>query len=109
MSTIQLADNAVNTIVDTPQVIYSAGSRPVVIEAFTASNASSVNASYKAYIKTSSGLLIPQVPFTVVVWGENDLGIGVANQIIPAGATLQVESSALNSIYFTVTGREITN
>jgi hypothetical protein len=41
------------------------------------------------------------------VWGENDLGIGVVNQVIPANGSLLVESSALNSLYFTVSGREL--
>ena len=106
MASIQITDNFVNTAVDTPEVAFTAGSKSVVIEAFTATNNSSVNASYKAYIKTASGSLQPQIPFKIVVWGENDLGIGVANQVIPPGAELQVESSALSSIYFTITGRE---
>jgi len=106
MATKQLADNFVNNTVDTVEPIFTAGNVGVVIESFTAANNSVVNASYKAYIKTASGLLQPQRPFKVVVWGESDLGIGIVNQIIPAGAQLMVEASALDSIYFTVTGRE---
>jgi len=106
MATIQLSDNFVNNAVDTPEPAFTAGAKGVVIESFTATNNSIVDASYKAYIKTSAGLLQPQRPFKIVVWGENDLGIGIVNQIIPAGAQLMVEASALNSIYFTVTGRE---
>lgn len=106
MPTIQLSDNFVNNAVDTPEPAFTAGTKGVVIESFTAANNSIVDASYKAYIKTASGLLQPQRPFKIVVWGENDLGIGIVNQIIPAGAQLMVEASALNSIYFTVTGRE---
>ena len=106
MASLQLSDNFVNTSVDTPEVAFTAGVKGVVIESFTAANNSVVNASYKAYIKTADGVLQPQRPFKVVVWGENDLGIGIVNQIIPAGSQLMVESSALSSIYFTVTGRE---
>ncbi len=106
MTTIQIADNFVNNAVDTPEPASTAGTKGIVIEAFTAVNNSAVNASYKAYIKTASGLLQPLRPFKIVVWGESDLGIGIVNQIIPAGAQLMVEASALNSIYFTVTGRE---
>jgi len=106
MATKQLSDNFVNNAVDTPEPVFTAGTKGVVIESFTAANNSTVNASYKAYIKTSAGLLRPQIPFKIVVWDENDLGIGVVNQIIPAGAQLMVEASALNSIYFTVTGRD---
>lgn len=108
MASKQIADNFVNTIVNTPETAFTAGDKGVVIEAFTATNNATVNASYKAYIKTVSGLLKPQIPFTILVWQEApDLGIGIVNQIIPAGAKLMVESSALDSIYFTVTGREV--
>lgn len=106
MASQQIVSNLSNSIVDTVQPIYSApSSSDVLIESFTAANNSTVNASYKAYIVSSGGVEQPQVPFKIVVWGENDLGIGVVNQVIPAGGTLSVESSALNSIYFTVTGR----
>ena len=106
MATIQLSDNFVNNTVDTVEPIFTADTKGVVVESFTAANNSTVNASFKAYIKTPSGILRPQIPFKIVVWGESDLGIGIVNQIIPAGAQLMVEASALNSIYFTVTGRE---
>jgi hypothetical protein len=108
MATKQIVDNFSNTIVDTVQSPYTAPlDKNVVIESFTAANNSGVNASYKAYIVSTLGAEQPQIPFKVVVWGENDLGIGIVNQIIPAGGSLKVECSALASIYFTVTGREI--
>ena len=40
-------------------------------------------------------------------YNENNLGIGIVNQVIPGGGALRLEVSALNSIYFTVTGREL--
>jgi len=107
MATKQIANNAVNTAIDTPETIFTAGINGVVIEAFTAANNSIVTASYKAYIVEQDGTQQPQIPFKVVVWGRTDLGIGIVNQIIPAGGALRVECSALASIYFTVTGREI--
>tara|TARA_R110000851_G_scaffold155830_1_gene298366 strand:- start:521 stop:841 length:321 start_codon:yes stop_codon:yes gene_type:complete len=106
MAVLQIVDNAVNTLVDTIETIFTNGTSGVLIESFTAVNNSSVNASYKAYI-VNSGVAQPQIPMTIVVWGENDLGIGIVNQVIPANATLRVEASAANSIYFTVTGREV--
>ena len=106
MATAQILTNKVNTIIDTPQTLFTAGSRGVIIESFTAANNSTVNASYKAFI-VSNDTEQPQRPFKIVVWGEIDLGIGIVNQIIPAGAELKLESSALNSIYFTATGREV--
>lgn len=105
---IQLVDNYSNTLVDTIQTAYTA-SVDTVIDSFTASNTSTVNASYKAYIVSATGSVKPQIPFKVVVWNTNDLGIGIVNQVIPAGGSLQVETSATDSIYFTVTGREFTS
>tara|TARA_R110002126_G_scaffold168111_2_gene316568 strand:- start:4366 stop:4692 length:327 start_codon:yes stop_codon:yes gene_type:complete len=108
MATIQIVDNLTVTIADTPQALYTApASQSVIIESFTAANTSAVSASYKAYITSSFGATQPQIPYKIVVWNENDLGIGIVNQIIPAGGTLKIECSALASIYFTVTGREI--
>ena len=108
MATKQLIDNFLNTIVDTAQVAYSApATKDVVIDSFTVANNSVVNASYKAYIKSTAGVLSPIIPFKIVVWGENDLGIGIVNQVIPAGGSLQVESSALASLYVTASGREL--
>lgn len=107
MASFQLSDNFVNNAIDIAEPAFTAGTRGIVIEAFTAANNSIVNASYKAYIKTSAGSLKPLRPFKIVVWGESDIGIGVVNQVIPAGAQLMVECSALDSIYFTVTGREV--
>jgi hypothetical protein len=108
MTTKQIVDNFVNTIADTVQSVFTAPtSKNVIIESFTAANNSAVNASYKAYITSTTGAERPQRPFKVVVWGELDLGIGIVNQVIPAGGSLKVESSAINSIYFTVTGREV--
>ena len=108
MATLQISDNFSNTIVDTVQTVYTAPQQQnVVIESFTAANNSGVNASYKAYIVSPDGIEQPLRPFKVVVWGEIDLGVGVVNQAIPSGGSLKVESSAINSIYFTVTGREV--
>lgn len=108
MATLQIVDNGVNTIADTVQEFYtSPAGQSTLIESFTASNTSQVNASYTAYIQSPGGVLQAQIPFRVVVWGENDLGIGIVNQVIPPGGSLRIESSAIDSIYFTVTGRQI--
>ena len=106
MASSQLVDNFLNTFVDTPQEARTVDTvNDVVIDSFTVTNNSNVDASYKAYIKSSTGILSPIIPFTIVTWGENKLGIGIVNQVIPKGGSLQVESSALNSLYFTVSGR----
>ena len=108
MTTKQIVDNFSNTIANTVQTIFTAPTdKNVVIESFTAANNSGVNASYKAYIVSILEKEFPQRPFKIVVWGEVDLGIGIVNQIIPAGGSLRFETSAIDSIYFTVTGREV--
>lgn len=108
MTTKQIVDNYSVSAPDTVESVFtSPPTKAVVVEMFTASNNSGINASYKAYIKSISGDIVPQIPFKIVVWGENDLGIGIVNQVIPPGGELLVESSATNSIYFTVTGREV--
>lgn len=107
MSNIQIVDNLTINAIDTPQTLYTApANQDVVVESFTASNTSTVNASYKAYIVSSTGVEQPQIPFKIVVWGDNDLGIGIVNQVIPKGGSLKVECSELDSIYFTVTGSQ---
>lgn len=106
MATTQILSNAVNTVANTVQTLFTAGTSPVVIDSFTAANNSTVNASYKAYI-VSTGTEQPQIPFKIVTWGENDLGIGLVNQVIPAGGQLKFEVSAIDSIYFTATGRTV--
>jgi len=81
MASLQLSDNFVNNAVDTVEPIFTADTKGIVIESFTAANNSAVNASYKAYIKTPNGDLFPQRPFKIVVWGESDLGIGRVGQL----------------------------
>ncbi len=106
MASSQLVDNFLNTFVDTAQKAATVNTvSDIAIDSFTVTNNSNVNASYKAYIQSATGILTPIIPFKVVVWGENDLGIGIVNQVIPKGGSLQVESSALDSLYFTVSGR----
>lgn len=107
MTTKSLSVNYTNTQTDTPQIVFTAGD-PIKIDAFTATNNSNVNASFKAYIvPMGENPENPTIPFEVVVWGENKLGIGLVNQVIPKGGSLQVESSTTGAIYFTISGREI--
>jgi len=106
VATLQILNNAVNTLVDTPQTLFLAGNKGVVIDSVTIANTSTVSASYKAYI-VSGGIEEPQIPFKIVVWGEIDLGRGILNQLIPAGGELKLESSALDSIYFTISGHTV--
>lgn len=107
MTVKNLSVSYVNTAVDTPQTVFTA-TNPVKIDAFTATNNGTVNASFKAYIVPSGEVAdTPIIPLEIVVWGENKLGLGLVNQVVPKGGTLQVESSTTGSIYFTISGREI--
>ena len=106
----QLVSNVANPSIDTIKVFYTddGTGAGTVIDAFTAANTSTVNASYKAYITTNTGTIEnPQQPFKIVVWGDFDLGTGIINQLIPPGGTLSMESSAIDSIYFTVSGKKV--
>lgn len=107
---IQLVKNQTNSTADTIEVQYTAplGGNGVIIDSFTASNTSIVNSSYKAYITDADETIQnPQRPFKIVVWGEIDLGSGLINQLIPPGGTLSTEQSTAESIYFTVSGKEV--
>ena len=107
MASSQLVDNFLNTFVDTAQKAATVNTvSDIAIDSFTVTNNSTVNASYKVYIQSATGILTPIITFTIKVWQTTpDVGIGVVNQVIPKGGSLQVESSALDSLYFTVSGR----
>lgn len=76
-----------------------------LITAFSATNSSGANASYKAYIFDSSGTALdPVVPLKIVVRNRFDLAPTITNQLIPNGGSLRMESSAIGSITFRVSG-----
>jgi hypothetical protein len=109
MSTsITLVLNIANSLADTKEsILTTVTTGPgTMIDSVTASNATGVNASYSAYIVAPGETpTFPQTSDQVVVWGENELGIGLVNHVIPPGGSLYIETSAANSIYFTVSGR----
>jgi hypothetical protein len=103
----RLINNFVNTIANTIQTSYATaatgdGTR---IDSFTASNDSTVNAAYSVYINDGVNPVKAIIKDKIIVWGTNDLGIGLVNQVIPPNAILQIESTAINSIYFTIAGQ----
>jgi hypothetical protein len=103
----RLINNFVNTIANTIQTAYATaatgdGTR---IDSFTASNDSTVNAAYSVYINDGVNPVKAIIKDKIIVWGTNDLGIGLVNQVIPPDAVLQIESTAINSIYFTIAGQ----
>lgn len=104
-----LALNFKNTVPDTPQTVFTspAGGNGTRIDSFTATNNGAVNSSYKAYIDNGVADDDPIIPMQIIVWGEIDLGVGIVNQTIPAGASLKVETSLAGVIGFTVSGVEL--
>lgn len=108
--TQSLLVNEVNDAADTPQSIYQANANGngTLITAFTATNNSTSNKSYKAYItKPDESPVVPQRPFRIIIWGDIDLGTGLDGQVIPAGGSLYVECNEANSVYFTMSGKEL--
>jgi hypothetical protein len=103
----RLINNFSNTVIDTLETAYSSAAtgEGTRIDSFTASNDSTVNASYNVYINDGVNPVKAIIKDKMIVWGTNDLGIGLVNQVIPPSATLQIESTAINSIYFTVAGQ----
>jgi hypothetical protein len=103
----RLANNFSNSTIDTIQTAYAAAAtgEGTRIDSFTASNDGTVNAAYSVYINDGINPVKAIIKDKIIVWGTNQLGIGLVNQVIPPSATLQIESTAINSIYFTVAGQ----
>ena len=104
-----LVNKGVNSVADTPEVIYTSppSGNGTVITAVTVANNSASNKNYKAYIVDAGESAInPQTPFRIVIWADIDAGTGIDGQTIPPGGSLYVEANAANSVYFTVSGKE---
>ena len=105
-----LVNSVQNTVADTIEIFYTSptdgnGTR---IEAFTASNNTDSNKTYKAYIYNAAGTALPAVmPLKIVVRNRFNVGAALVGQIIPAGGTLRMESSEALSISFTAAGNEL--
>lgn len=109
MTDTVLVNNYQSLAADTVEVIYTSPSNGLgtKIKAFTATNNTDSAKSYKAYIYDSSGALVSAIiPITDIARDRYDVGAAAVNQVIPKGGTLRVESSAIASINFYVTGVE---
>lgn len=110
MADVVLVNSVENTLVDTVQSFYTspAGAGGTLITAFTATNDNGANASYKAYIYDSTGATkLAVIPQTIVIRKKASLGSPIVNQLIPAGGTLRMETSATDAIVFRVSGKEL--
>ena len=110
MTELVLVNSAQNSLSDAIQLFYtspirSGGTR---VNAFTATNNTESNKTYKAYIYDSSGTALNAViPQQIIVRNRFDLGSAIVGQLIPAGGSLRMESNAASSISFRVTGNEL--
>jgi len=108
-TTTLLVNGATNSLADTPEIIYTSPEKGggTIIKALTASNNSTSNKYYRAYIVDGGKEPInAQIKYRIVIWGEMDAGTGVDGQVIPPGGSLYVECNEPESIYFTISGRE---
>ncbi|MEE9223102.1 MAG: hypothetical protein V3V40_06555 [Nitrosomonadaceae bacterium] len=106
-----LVDSQQNTLVDTPERFFTApsggGDNGVEITAFTATNNTTSNVTYIAYIYR---LGVPEeaiVPLKILVRDSYDLAPAAVGQKLNPGDELWIESSAVPSAIFNVTGNSL--
>lgn len=95
---------------DTIELVYTSpvSGAGTIITAFTATNNTGANRTYRAYIYAADGLsLAAVVPLKIVVINRFDSGAGIVNQFIPPGGTLRFESDLASSISLRVSGKEL--
>lgn len=110
MATTVFVNSASNLLANTIQSFYiaPAGGGGAIITAFTATNNTGANASYRAYIFDKSGVILGAVlPLKVVIRNRFDPGNAIVNQVIPEGGSLQMETNIIGAIDFRVTGNEL--
>ncbi len=110
MATTVLVNSTASSLANTVQSFYTspAGGGGTIITAFTATNNTGANASFRAYIFDSSGAILGAVlPLKVVIRNRFDPGNAIVNQVIPAGGSLQMETNIIGAIDFRVTGNEL--
>ena len=101
-----LIANAQNASANTVEALFTAGA-DTLITAFTVSNSTGVNRSYKVYIYDSAGVPAgPVAPIKFVTSNRGfDITVPVIGHVVPKGGTIRAESSAANSLIFRATGR----
>ena len=110
MATTVFVNSVPNSLANTVQSFYNApaGGGGAIITAFTATNNTGANASFRAYIFDSSGGILGAVlPLSVVIRNRFNPGNAIVNQVIPAGGSLRMETNIIGAIDFRVTGNEL--
>ena len=100
-----LIRNAQSLAANTIETMFTA-SADTLITAFTATNNTGVNRSYKAYIYDSSSSPGANSPIKFVTALKGfDLAPAIVGHIVPKDGTIRVESSAASSLIFRATGQ----
>lgn len=110
MTSQLLVLSAQNTAADTIESIYDAPSdgNGTEVRNFTATNNTDSNKTYIAYIFAATGSEFEAVtPRTILVRDRASLAPEMVNQVIPAGGSIRVESSAAESVAFTISGKPL--
>ena len=108
MANTVLVQSITNSIANTIQTIYTAPPDGTIITAWTATNNTGANRSYKAYLFDASGTVLQAVvPLKIIVRNRFDLGSGITNQFVVGGGTIRVESDLADSIVFRISGNEL--
>ena len=108
MANTVLVQSVTNSIADTIQIIYTAPPDGAIITAWTATNNTGANRSYKAYIYDLSGSMLQAIiPLKIVIRNRFDLGSGITNQFVPGGGSIRVETDLADGISFRVSGNEL--
>jgi len=105
-----LVNSAQSLVADTIETFYTSpdGGDGTVITAFTATNNTDSNRSYKAYIFDATGALLQAIiPLKIIIRSKVDLGSPIVNHFIPVKGTLRMESDLASSIVFRVSGKEL--
>jgi len=105
-----LVNSAQSIVANTIEIFYTSpdGGTGTVITAFTATNNTDSNRSYKAYIYDATGTLLQAIiPLKIIIRSKVDLGSPIVNHFIPENGTLRMESDLASSIVFRVSGKEL--
>ena len=107
MASIVIVNSQQSSLANTIEVFYPS-LNGTTITAFTATNNTDSNKSYKAYIYDLSGSLLQAIiPLKIISRNRFDLGSGITNQFVPGGGAIRVESDLADSIVFRISGNEL--
>lgn len=99
-----------STLANTPEILYTspANGLGTVITNLSVSNATSTTQTFILYIVPDGGSpTLPVTPQTSLAANRADTPPEMAGQTIPAGGTLQFESSQAGTLIVTASGREL--